>query len=575
MMGGRAELKQTGFMFAPFRIYFYATALSLWLTGAAAQAIDKTWGNTGTNWTTGANWVGGSSAGASDVAIFGSTSSAINPNLGSDRSVQGITINNSNADYSITQSGSPNTAKLTIGGSGLTITGGGVTSIAPIITVAVAQTWDTGSTNLTLAGGLEIAGDATSLTLNGTSTLIKVTGNVITTDSTYEIRLGGQGSMEVSGSLTAGVLLESLQQFTGSLTLSGNNASYNAATTFWRGGTLKLSSANALGTGAYLQLGSSNSIAGASVLTTGAYTVSREIIFTNNNAVDSGKGYTVGGSQTSGTSIYSGPINLGTSATTAPVGGLSLTSASGGVVDFSGLISGTQATADGSGRISKITKIGDGVVRFTRAAGNTYAGGTVINQGTLLVTNTSGSATGTGAVTVDATGTLGGSGFIGANGALVTTTVNGNLNPGDSTLADTRDTLTFRGTLTLNSTATTNLEIASLSDFDKVVVTGTGGGVLNLDGTIRLDFATFASSNFASNFTLDVLDWTTINAPGFNVATDLLFLNVNTGGNAGSWNVTNFTTDGTFSWVAVPEPSSLGLLCLGALGLLWRKRRAD
>jgi len=57
-----------------------------------------------------------------------------------------------------------------------------------------------------------------------------------------------------------------------------------------------------------------------------------------------------------------------------------------------------------------ITKIGKG--RLALSGANTYTGGTTINQGTLRVGNTTGSATGTGSVQVDG-GRLGGTGIVG------------------------------------------------------------------------------------------------------------------------------------------------------------------
>ena len=59
--------------------------------------------------------------------------------------------------------------------------------------------------------------------------------------------------------------------------------------------------------------------------------------------------------------------------------------------------------------VGSLTKIGEGKLSLTKA--NTYTGGTAITKGTLLVKNTTGSATGTGAVQVN-TGTLGGTGII-------------------------------------------------------------------------------------------------------------------------------------------------------------------
>ena len=77
---------------------------------------------------------------------------------------------------------------------------------------------------------------------------------------------------------------------------------------------------------------------------------------------------------------------------------------------FSGLI---QDGGVSGGTGGSLTKTGNGKLTLSNA--NTYTGGTTVTKGTLLVTNRTGSATGTGAVQVNA-GTLGGTGKI--NGAL-------------------------------------------------------------------------------------------------------------------------------------------------------------
>jgi hypothetical protein len=56
-------------------------------------------------------------------------------------------------------------------------------------------------------------------------------------------------------------------------------------------------------------------------------------------------------------------------------------------------------------------------VVFTAAAGNASTGGTVLNAGTLIAANTSGSATGPGTVTVNAGAVLGGTDTV-AGGAF-------------------------------------------------------------------------------------------------------------------------------------------------------------
>jgi autotransporter-associated beta strand protein len=81
-----------------------------------------------------------------------------------------------------------------------------------------------------------------------------------------------------------------------------------------------------------------------------------------------------------------------------------------------------------------LTKTGAGTMRLTSA--NTYAGGTTVSAGRLLVNNSTGSGTGTGGVTVNG-GTLGGTGTI---AGPVTINSGGTLSPGTSI-----------GTLTLNS----------------------------------------------------------------------------------------------------------------------------
>lgn len=124
--------------------------------------------------------------------------------------------------------------------------------------------------------------------------------------------------------------------------------------------------------------------------------------------------------------------------------------------------------------------VGGGRVELSRAAGNTRLAttqGTTLNGGTLVVANTSGSATGTGAVTVNNSATLAGSGTI--SGA-VTAASGSTLSPGDNAVG----TITL-GSLTLAQGSTLIWEANNSVDADRIAVTANDGLVIN-GGTIKL-----------------------------------------------------------------------------------------
>ena len=133
-----------------------------------------------------------------------------------------------------------------------------------------------------------------------------------------------------------------------------------------------------------------------------------------------------------------------------------------------GVVSGTNA----------LRKIQYGTLILNNA--NTYSGGTIVADGILRVTNATGSATGTGAVTVQTTSgaILSGTGRI---GGAITVETNGTIAPGNSI-----GTLTALSGVTLNGTYACEMGGTSA---DRLTVTGTldvRNGRLDLSETAAL-----------------------------------------------------------------------------------------
>lgn len=131
---------------------------------------------------------------------------------------------------------------------------------------------------------------------------------------------------------------------------------------------------------------------------------------------------------------------------------------------------GSTLADKGGGVTNSVTKTGAGTT--TIAIANSYSGGTIVNNGKLIVNNTSGSGTGSGAVLVKNTATLGGSGTIGGN---VTIENGGTYSPGNSPGLQT-----VSGDLTFNSGSIFEWEI----DRTVTQTRGTGYDAVNVGGTL-------------------------------------------------------------------------------------------
>ena len=239
------------------------------------------------------------------------------------------------------------------------------------------------------------------------------------------------------------------------------------------------------------------------------------------------------------------------------------TSASNLVNEYNGaIVDGvTPATTPQYFVTAQYTVTKNGTNTWALGGTNTYTGATTVNGGALLIT---GSLASGSAVTVNNGGLLGGSGTI---GGAVTLASGGTLYPSFDSTAPT--TLTV-GSLTASSGSIIDLNIAGAVS-DAIDVTTASG--LTYAGTLAITDATPQAGLFQLfSFTGSPTgDFSAVNLNG-NAMTDP----------AGTWTLSN----GGFSYsfvegtgaltvtaASVPEPATLGLVAMGALGLLLIGRR--
>lgn len=391
-----------------------------------------------------------------------------------------------------------------------------------------------------------------SLTLEAVQDLSGVTG-------THELSLEGWGGGPLTiNSITkstgsAGITLLAGQTSTRNdyvYALGGNNTGLTGTTTLTRG-TLSLNNSNALAGASSVTVANGNTTVAAAdtanvLIGTAGVNLNKPITFAALTATDTSDIRSIGGTNTSGVSQFSGTVTLNAFAPSGTGASLRVTAESGGTTVFSNTIN------DGSNSVP-IVKLGDGTVKFSRPEGNTYDGGTTISAGTLLASNTSGSATGTGNVVVSAAGTLGGTGFVDP-GTGNTVTVSGKIAPGESV-----------GTLRIGSSGSANdliflsgsqlvSEVADDSS-DLLVVTGD----VTLDGTLDV---TFSGTQMLDRYLL-------VTYTGSRGGTEFDALVVH--GSALPWEI-DYSVPNEIA-VVVPEPGSMAFLGAVTLALFSRRRR--
>jgi len=380
--------------------------------------------------------------------------------------------------------GSQAGSTLTLNGAGTQVYSAavtGTTTFAGALTESGTGTWAIdvafAPTSTTISSGtLQIGNGGTIGSLSGS---ISDSGT-LAYDRTDAITVSN--SVSGSGGLT--------QAGSGTLTLSGNNFTYTGATLV-SAGTLALSSGAdisdstsvVISNGAVLDLSAStvpfvqNLAGGATsgvVLGSNTLTVTSSSDTTYAGVISGAGGLTKSGSSTlilSGNNTYAGATTV--SAGTLQIGNGGTTGAiAGNLVDNSAVIFDRSDTVTNSSTITgngTLQQSGSGTLVLTGTS-SAFTGATQVSAGSLEVDGTLGDSSTT--VTVASGASVGGSGTLGGNLNVLS---GGTLAPGDPV------TLHIGGNLTLNSGSNTLFQVASTSNYDKVVVGGTatlGGNLL-------------------------------------------------------------------------------------------------
>lgn len=188
------------------------------------------WANVGTDWSTGANWVGGvapTSSTTANIAEFGVQGGApVNPNVGSAQSIAGVSFLSGAFSYTIGGSA------LTVGSIGISNSATNTETFSNAVGPSINSTWTTAS------GGTTVFNGAVNINSN--------------TAANRFLTISGAGTTTING-----VVQNSFAGSTGHLTYTGtgtlnllNTNTYNGGTIIsGAGGTLFAGATGALGTG--------------------------------------------------------------------------------------------------------------------------------------------------------------------------------------------------------------------------------------------------------------------------------------------------------------------------------------
>jgi fibronectin-binding autotransporter adhesin len=462
---------------------------------------------------------------------------------------------------------------LTLSGAntytGKTIISAGTVSINNIGSVGAASSAlgapaDAASGTIDLGGTLIYTGGtktsdrvfnltATATIRNDSASALTLTGGITGVDRKINFR--GTGSITETGLIAIGsgqlyrteygtlTLTNAANSFSGSVTVAQGTVSVNSIS---NGGT-----PSALGQGSSIILGQTSSGGFGTLRFTGANGgASDRAITINTTSGTTGHGGLIENTVVGQTLTLTGNVGIG-GAGTSPR--LELLGAGNG--ELAGEIGGT-----GLG----VTKSGSGT--WTLSNANTYSGGTVVkNSGTLRVTNGSGSATGSGFVSIETGATLAGPGII---AGAVNVSTGAFLKPGTSA-----GNLTLNSGLTLAGTYQWDLGALSTtspgSNFDTLTITA--GNVNIVGAALGLNLGAFAPGD--TPFWSVDQTWTGIlNNTGLGTLTgSFTAIDNSAWSEFGSFSTIITSNDVNLVWTAVPELDSATLV--GGLGMLALLRR--
>jgi hypothetical protein len=415
----------------------------------------------------------------STVSLLGNTTLVVNNTTTIDDAIN-------SGSFSLTTAGTGNlnllgattgTGSTTIASGTVTISSGNGLSSGGI-NLAGGTLQYTGSTSGTLNQNITVTTGMGTIYHSGTG-LLTLSGTINKNGTTFRVS-GGRN--RITGQIVGSSPGSDVVYDSASTTELDSPSTYNGPTTISGSSTLLTGVNNALPSPAPytpLTLGAASD--------TGAMTNTLDLMG-NSQTVASITTAGSGVNQVISSNAVFGNVQVGSGASASP-GNLTVNVTGTTTDTYSGLLgdsSGSRAANNFS-----LTKSGTGVLALTGA--NLYSGGTTISTGTLIVSNTTGSATGSGAVTLNTGASLVGTGSINST----STSLSGTITAGAGGLATTGSlTLATTGTTTFsNASLTFNLSGTTLGQSNEVNLGSTGSVMFGSGTTLTFNLVGTGASN--------------------------------------------------------------------------------